>query len=186
MHILPYGGKWPRIAPTAFIAPSAVIVGDVEIGEEASIWFGVVIRGDTEAVRIGARSNVQDNTVIHSDEGAPTIIGADCSVGHAAILHGATIGDGALVGMGATLLNRARVGAGAILAAGSLLPEGKAIPDGQLALGSPARIVRAVTDEERERMRNGLAHYLAYARDYRSNIAAAARRDPGIDGVRTL
>ncbi|HEY8325390.1 MAG: gamma carbonic anhydrase family protein [Ktedonobacterales bacterium] len=186
MHILPYGGKWPRIAPTAFIAPNAVIVGDVEIGDEASIWFGVVIRGDTEAVRIGARSNVQDNTVIHSDEDAPTIIGADCSVGHAAILHGATIGDGALIGMGSTLLNRAQVGAGAILAAGSLLPEGKSVPAGQLAIGAPAKTMRAVTDEERARMQRGLAHYLAYARDYRANIAAAARRDPGIGGTRTL
>ncbi len=186
MHILPYRGVWPRIAPTAFIAPTAVIVGDVEIGEEAGIWFGVVIRGDTAPVRIGPRSNVQDNCVIHTDEGMPTLIGADCSIGHAAITHGATVGDGALIGMGATLLNGATVGAGCIVAAGALLAEGKAIAAGQLAMGAPARTVRAVTDAERERMRDGVAHYLAYAREYRAAIAAAARREPGHTGVREL
>ncbi|HZC04386.1 MAG TPA: gamma carbonic anhydrase family protein [Ktedonobacterales bacterium] len=186
MLALPYNGVWPRIAPTAFVAPTAVIVGDVEIGDEASIWFGVVIRGDTAPVRIGARSNVQDNTVIHTDEGMPTLIGADCSVGHAAIVHGATIGDGSLIGMGATLLNRASVGAGCIVAADALLPEGKVVPDGQLAMGAPAKPMRAVNDAERERMRDGIAHYLTYAREYRANIAAAARREPGHTGTRTL
>ncbi len=186
MHILPYRGIWPRIARSAFIAPNAVIVGDVEIGEEASIWFGVVIRGDTSLVKIGARTNVQDNTVIHTDEGMPTIIGDDCSVGHAAIVHGAIIGDGSLIGMGATLLNRANVGAGCIVAAGALLPEGKVTPDGQLAMGSPAKPVRAVNDAERERMREGIAHYLDYAHEYRAAIAAAARREPGHSGVREL
>lgn len=186
MLVLPYGGVWPRIAPTAFVAPTAVIVGDVEIGEEASIWFGVVIRGDTAAIRIGARSNVQDNTVIHTDEGMPALIGADCSVGHASIVHGATVGDGSLIGMGATLLNRANVGAGCILAAGALLAEGKVVSDGQLAMGAPAKPVRAVTDAERERLRDGIAHYLDYARQYRANIASAARREPGHSGVRDL
>ncbi|HEY7850189.1 MAG TPA: gamma carbonic anhydrase family protein [Ktedonobacterales bacterium] len=186
MLVLPYGGVWPRIAPTAFVAPTAVIVGDVEIGEEASIWFGVVIRGDTAAIRIGARSNVQDNTVIHTDEGMPALIGADCSVGHASIVHGATVGDGSLIGMGATLLNRAGVGAGCIVAAGALLAEGKAVSDGQLAMGAPAKPVRAVTEAERERMRDGIAHYLDYARQYRANIASAARREPGHSGVRDL
>jgi carbonic anhydrase/acetyltransferase-like protein (isoleucine patch superfamily) len=186
MLVLPYGGVWPRIAPTAFVAPTAVIVGDVEIGEEASIWFGVVIRGDTAAIRIGARSNVQDNTVIHTDEGMPALIGADCSVGHASIVHGATVGDGSLIGMGATLLNRAGVGAGCIVAAGALLAEGKAVSDGQLAMGAPAKPVRAVTEAERERMRDGIAHYLDYARQYRANIASAARLQPGRPGVREL
>lgn len=186
MLVLPYKGVWPRIAPTAFVAPTAVIVGDVEIGEEASIWFGVVIRGDTAPVRIGARSNVQDNTVIHTDEGAPAMIGADCSIGHAAIVHGATVGDGALIGMGATLLNRSTVGAGSIIAAGSLLPEGKSVPEGHLAIGSPARPVRAVNEVERMRMRDGIAHYIEYGREYRASIASAARREPGHGGVREL
>lgn len=186
MQVLPYNGVWPRIATSAFIAPTAVIVGDVEIGEEASIWFGVVIRGDTAPVRIGPRSNIQDNTVIHTDEGAPALIGADCSVGHAAIVHGATVGDGALIGMGATLLNRSTVGAGAIIAARALLPEDKSAPAGQLAMGSPAKPTREVNDTERTRMRDGIAHYLAYAREYRAAIAAAARREPGHKGVRDL
>ncbi|HEX8732855.1 MAG TPA: gamma carbonic anhydrase family protein [Ktedonobacterales bacterium] len=186
MLILPYNGVWPRIAPSAFVAPNAVIVGDVEIGDEASVWFGVVIRGDTAPVRIGPRSNVQDNTVIHTDEGAPATIGADCSVGHAVILHGATVGDGALIGMGATLLNRAEVGAGGILAAGALLAEGKRIAAGQLAMGAPAKPVRAVNDEERRRIRDGLAHYLTYAREYRANIDAAARRAPAPGSIREL
>lgn len=186
MLTLPYNGVWPRISPTAFVAPTAVIVGDVEIGDEASIWFGVVIRGDTAPVRIGARSNVQDNTVIHTDEGMPTLIGDDCSVGHAAIVHGATVGDGSLVGMGARLLNRASIGKGSVIAAGALLPEGKSVPDGQLAMGSPAKAVRAVNDVERERMREGITHYLTYAREYRANIMAAARREPGHPSTRTL
>ena len=186
MFILPYRGVWPRISPSAFIAPTAVVVGDVEIGDEASIWFGVVIRGDTAPVRIGARTNVQDNCVIHTDEGMPALIGADCSIGHAAIVHGATVGDGALVGMGATALNGASLGAGAILAAGALLAEGKGIPDGQLGMGTPARPARAVNDGERERLRDGIQHYLAYAREYRAAIAAAARREPGHGGVREL
>lgn len=181
MHVLPYKGVWPTIAPTAFIAPTAVIIGDVEIAEFASVWFGAVIRGDTAPIRIGARSNVQDNCVIHTDVGAPATVGADCSLGHGAIIHGATVGDGALIGMAATMLNHSEAGAGSIIAAGALLPEGKTIPAGQLALGSPARVARAVSDAERARVAEGLEHYLAYAREYRDALLAAARRDPGSD-----
>jgi gamma-carbonic anhydrase len=182
MHILPHKGVWPKIAPTAFIAPTAVIVGDVEIAEFASVWFGAVIRGDTAPIRIGARSNVQDNCVIHADVGALVTIGAGCSLGHGAIIHGATVGDGALIGMVATLLNHSEAGAGSILAAGALLPEGKAIPAGQLALGSPAKVARAVSDAERARIADGIEHYLAFAREYRDSLLAAARREPGSSG----
>lgn len=171
--ILPYNGKRPRIAASAFIAPTAVIVGDVEIGEQASVWFGAVIRADIEPVRIGARSNVQDNCVIHTDAGAPAIIGADVSLGHGVIFHGATAYDGALIGMGATLLNRAEVGAGSILAAGALLPEGKSIPPGQLALGSPAKVARPVNDAERARLAEGIQHYVAFGQEYRAALEAA-------------
>jgi carbonic anhydrase/acetyltransferase-like protein (isoleucine patch superfamily) len=170
--ILPYNGKRPRIAASAFIAPTAVLVGDVEIGEQASVWFGAVIRADIEPVRIGARSNVQDNCVIHTDAGAPAIIGADVSLGHGAIVHGATIGDGALIGMAATLLNNAEVGAGSILAAGALLPESKSIPPGQLALGSPAKVARPVDDGERARIADGIQHYVAFAQQYRAALEA--------------
>jgi carbonic anhydrase/acetyltransferase-like protein (isoleucine patch superfamily) len=179
MLILPYNGVWPKIAPSAFIAPTAVIVGDVEIGELASVWFGAVIRGDTAPIRIGARSNLQDNCVIHTDEGAPAIIGAGCSLGHGAIIHGAAVGDGALIGMGAALLNHAEAGAGCIVAAGALVPEGKVIPAGQLAMGAPAKLVRAVSDAERARVTDGIEHYVAYVREYRAALQAAARRDPG-------
>jgi carbonic anhydrase/acetyltransferase-like protein (isoleucine patch superfamily) len=179
MLIAPYNGVWPRIAASAFIAPTAVIVGDVEIGEFASVWFGAVLRGDTAPIRIGERTNIQDNCVIHTDEGAPAIVGANCSLGHGAIVHGATVGDGALIGMAATLLNHAEAGAGSIIAAGALLPEGKIIPAGQLAMGSPARIIRPVNDSERERAANGIQHYLDYAREYRAALMAAARREPG-------
>lgn len=179
MLILPYNGVWPKIASSAFIAPTAVVVGDVEIGELAGVWFGAVIRGDTAPVRIGARSNVQDNCVIHTDEGAPATIGAGCSLGHGAIIHGATVGDGALIGMGATLLNHAEAGAGSIIAAGALLPEGKTIPAGQLAMGSPAKAERAVSEAERARVNDGIEHYIAYAREYRDALLAAARREPG-------
>jgi carbonic anhydrase/acetyltransferase-like protein (isoleucine patch superfamily) len=146
----------------------------------------VVIRADMAPVRIGPRSNVQDNSVIHTDEGAPTLIGADCTVGHAAIVHGATVGDGSLIGMVARLLNHAKVGKGCIVAAGALLAEGKAVPDGQLAMGAPAKTARAISDAERQRIREGVEHYRTYAKEYRANIASAARREPGHSGVREL
>ena len=179
MLIVPYNGVWPRIAASAFIAPTAVIVGDVEIGEFASVWFGAVLRGDTAPIRVGARSNVQDNCVIHTDEGAPAMIGADCALGHGVIVHGATVGDGALIGMGARLLNHAEAGAGCIVAAGALVPEGKSVPAGQLAMGAPAKAVRPVSDAERARVVSGIEHYMRYAREYREALMAAARREPG-------
>lgn len=185
MLVVPYNGVWPKIAASAFIAPTAVIVGDVEIGEFASVWFGAVLRGDTASIRIGARTNVQDNCVIHTDDGAPVTVGEGCSLGHGSIIHGATVGDGALIGMAATLLNRAEAGAGCIVAAGALVPEGKVIPAGQLAMGSPAKVARAVSEAERARVADGIEHYLAYAREYRGALMAAARRDPG-HGPRAL
>lgn len=187
MLVVPYNGVWPKVAVTAFIAPTAVIVGDVEIGEFASVWFGAVLRGDTAPIRIGARSNVQDNCVIHTDDGAPATIGAGCSVGHNATIHGATVGDSALVGMGATLLNHSEVGEGCIVAAGALLPEGKSVPAGQLAMGSPAKVARPVSDAERARVADGIEHYITYAREYRAALLAAARREPqGGGGPREL
>lgn len=167
MPILPYKGVWPRIAADAFIAPTAVVAGDVTIESGASIWFGAVIRGDSAAVRIGPRSNVQDNCVIHVDEGAPCTLGADCTLGHGAIVHGATLGDGVLVGMHATVLNRAVVGSGCIVAAGALVAEGMKIEAEHLAMGVPARVVRPVRPDERARAANGVAHYMAYAEEYR-------------------
>lgn len=173
MPILPYNGAWPRIAADAFIAPTAVVAGDVTVESGASVWFGAVIRGDSAAVHIGPRSNVQDNCVIHVDEGAPCTLGADCTLGHGAIVHGATLGEGVFVGMHATVLNRAVIGAGCIVAAGALVAEGKQIEPGQLVMGVPGKAVRPVRSEERERAADGVGHYMAYAEEYRKALAAA-------------
>lgn len=173
MPVLPYRGVWPRIADDAFIAPNAVIVGDVTIASGASIWFGVVLRGDSASIHVGPRSNVQDGCVLHTDEGAPAIIGAECTLGHGAVVHGATIGDGVLVGMRATVLNHAVVGDGCLIAAATLVPEGKRFAPGQLVMGVPGRALRAVTEAEQARIRDGVAHYLQYARDYAEALAQA-------------
>lgn len=171
MLVLPYGGVWPRISADAFVAPTAVIVGDVTIESGANIWFGAVLRGDAGPIRIGARSNVQDGCVLHTDAGAPATIGADCTLGHGAVAHGATIGDGTLVGMRATVLNHAVIGAGCLIAAATLIPEGKEFAPGQLIMGVPGKALRAVTEAEQARIRDGVAHYLAYAREYAAALA---------------
>ncbi|MEO5707804.1 MAG: gamma carbonic anhydrase family protein [Alteraurantiacibacter sp.] len=151
--ILPFGGKTPRIHDSAFIAPGARLIGDVEVGPHASIWYNCVLRGDIHRIVVGARSNVQDGTVIHVEgprpddsvptEGLPTLIGVDCLIGHAAILHGCVLEDHAFVGMGAVAMDAARVGSGAMLAAGALLSPGKVIPPGEVWVGRPAKFLRA-------------------------------------------
>jgi carbonic anhydrase/acetyltransferase-like protein (isoleucine patch superfamily) len=179
MPVLPYRGIWPRIAADVFIAPTAYIVGDVTIASGASIWFGAVLRGDTAPITIGARTNVQDGCVLHTDEGAPASIGADCSLGHGAIVHGATIGDGTLVGMGATVLNLAVVGSGCLVAAATLIPERKQFAADQLVMGVPSKAVRPVTEDEQARIREGVEHYLAYAREYAAALAQVEQREAG-------
>ena len=173
MPILPYRGVWPTIDPSAFVAPDATIVGNVTIAADASVWFGAVIRGDVAAVRVGARSNVQDTCVLHADEGAPCIIGANCTLGHGAIIHGATLGDRVLVGMNATVLTGSSLGDDSIVAAGTVLPEGKAMAAGQLVMGTPGRAVRPTTAAERERILRGSANYQGYARDYAQALREA-------------
>jgi carbonic anhydrase/acetyltransferase-like protein (isoleucine patch superfamily) len=157
----------PQIHPTAFCAPGAFVFGDVTIGEMAVVMFGVVIRAEDDRIEIGARTNIQDNSVLHCDDGIPCIVGDDATVGHMAVVHGASIGDHCLVGIGARVLNGSVLGEGAWLAAGSLLPEGREIPPWTLAMGTPARPVRELTDEEIARQRSGVATYLEYARMYR-------------------
>ena len=154
----------PQCAPSAWVAPGAIVVGDVALGADSSVWYGCVLRGDNDRIVIGAGSNIQDLTLIHVDAGVPCRIGARVSVGHRAILHGCTVHDGALIGMGAILLNGAVVEAGAIVAAGALVPEGRVIPAGMLAVGSPARATRPV-DEALARRRDGTwTHYIEQAR----------------------
>lgn len=171
MSILPYQGKWPRIAPDAFIAPTAVIVGDVTIGPGASVWFGAVVRGDEAPITIGARTNVQDNCVLHIDTGVPCVIGEDCSLGHSAIVHGAHLGDRVLVGMHATVLSHATVADDCIIAAGAVITEGQHILPGMLVIGVPGRAVRSTSEEEHLRVREGGANYQRYAREYRVSLA---------------
>ncbi|RME38662.1 MAG: gamma carbonic anhydrase family protein, partial [Thermoflexia bacterium] len=159
--------KRPCIHPTAFVAPGAVIVGDVTIDEEASIWFGCVLRAEEAPIHIGPCSNIQDLTVIHTDVDRPCRVGAGVTVGHRAVLHGAVVEDGALVGIGAILLNGAVVGAEAIVGAGAVVPEGAVIPPRTLALGVPAKVVRELREEEIGRLRRDAAHYVEKAQAYR-------------------
>ena len=159
----------PIVDPSAWIAPTVVMKGDIVIGPEAVLMFGAVIRAELDRVEVGPRTNVQDNAVIHCDEGFPTLIGAETTVGHAAVIHGATIGNRCLVGIGAMALNGSRLGEGSWLAAGSLLPEGREIPDGMLAMGTPARPVRELRDEEFERQLAGMEEYLRLGRLYRQS-----------------
>ncbi len=150
----------PQIHPAAFVHAQAVVLGDVTLAARVSVWPTAVIRGDSASVTIGADSNVQDGTVIHVDEGVPTIVGARVGIGHRAIVHGATVEDDCLIGMGAILLNRVRVGTGSIVGAGAVCPEGMDIPPRSVVLGVPGRVIRQTTDAERERIRRTVESYL--------------------------
>ncbi len=156
------------IHPTAFIAPGADVLGDVRLGEQASVWYRSVLRADMEPITVGPRSNIQDLSMVHVDEGVPCTIGADVGVGHRAILHGCTVEDFCLVGMGAILLNQVHVGTGSVIAAGALCPEGMRIPPGSLVMGMPARVVRPVDDGLRARIRSTVDHYVALSARHRA------------------
>ena len=162
--IAPYAGKSPRIDPTAFVAPGACVIGDVEIGPDASIWYNCVLRADLNRIVVGARSNIQDGTVIHVEPDLPTLIGEDALVGHMAMLHACTVADRAFVGMGAIALDGARIGSEAMLAAGALLASGKAVPARELWAGRPARLMRAIGDDELARMAAQTALYCELSR----------------------
>lgn len=166
--IRPYGGKSPRLHPSAFVAEGAVVVGDVEIGERSSIWFGTVVRGDVHQIRIGARTNVQDLSVIHVTSGThPTALGDDVTVGHRATLHGCTVKDRCLIGIGSIVMDGAVVGPDSMVAAGALVPPGMVVPPGTLAVGSPARVKRPLTPEEIARLPGQAESYAARAERYR-------------------
>ena len=163
-NLLPHGDASPEVAPSAWVAPGAYVIGSVHLGEESSVWYGAVLRGDTEPIRVGARTNVQDGCVLHADPGYPAVVGEDCVVGHRAILHGCEIEDGCLVGMGATVLNGARIGEGSIVAAGALVPENKEFPPRSLIVGIPAKRAKDVSEEQTAEI----------ARRVRENVARAA------------
>ncbi|MGF1471357.1 MAG: gamma carbonic anhydrase family protein [Rubrobacteraceae bacterium] len=169
-NLLPYGDSFPEVPGTAFIAPGAYLIGAVTLGERASVWYGAVVRGDTEPVSIGAGTNIQDGCVLHADPGFPAVVGEGCVVGHRAVLHGCRVEAGCLVGMGATLLNGARIGAGSIVAAGALVPEGKEYPPHSLIVGVPARRVRAVPGEQAEEIARGAETYVERAAEHRVSL----------------
>lgn len=179
-NILSFGGKSPRINPAAFVAPGAQLIGDIEVGPEASIWYNCVLRGDVNRIRIGARTNIQDGSVIHVDSpgpgregGYPTIIGADVLIGHLAMVHGCILHDRAFVGLGAIVMDGCEIEGDAMLAAGAMLTPGRRIPSGQLWAGRPAKYVRVLTAEELAGHRMGVAHYVTLAKAHAEAVRSA-------------
>ena len=170
MAIYELDGKAPQLGDGAWVADSAQVIGTVELGANASVWFGVVIRGDTENIRIGRNSNIQDGSVLHADFGVPLLIGDNVSVGHQVMLHGCTIGDGSLIGIQAVVLNNARIGRNCIVGAGSVVTEGKEFPDNSLIFGSPAKLVRSIDEAGQQMLAHIAEHYVENAARYRSGL----------------
>lgn len=164
--IRPYRGRLPTLSESTYVDPSAQVIGNVELGEEVSVWCNTTLRGDVNSIRVGNRSNVQDNCCLHVDREKPLVIGENVVVGHSVTLHGCVIEDECLIGMGATVLSGSRIGAGSIVAAGALVVEGAAFPPGSLLMGAPAKVRRTVSDEERERIRRNAASYVELSREY--------------------
>ncbi len=166
--IKPFAGRAPQLGADAWVAETAMVIGDVVLGPRASIWYGAVLRGDVEKISIGADSNIQDNSVIHVDSsGFSTVVGERVTVGHLAVLHGCTIRDGALIGIGAVVLNGAEIGEGALVGAGAVVTPGTKIPPGMLAVGAPAKVKRPLTDEEKQTLLESAPHYVQLAREHR-------------------
>ncbi|MDP2006560.1 MAG: gamma carbonic anhydrase family protein [Rubrivivax sp.] len=174
MAIYQLGDDAPRIAPTAWVAESAQVIGRVQLGEAASVWYGAVLRGDNEWITLGARSNVQDGSVLHTDMGSPLTLGDGVTVGHQAMLHGCTVGDGSLIGIQAVVLNGAKIGRNCLVGAGALVTEGKEFPDNSLILGSPARVVRELTPEQAARLQRSALGYVANADRHRTQLKKIA------------
>ena len=174
MAIYELDGVAPRVAATAWVADSAQVIGNVELGEDSSVWFGTVVRGDTDSITIGAGSNIQDACVLHADFGKPLVVGERVTVGHQVMLHGCTIGDESLIGIGAVVLNGAKIGKNCLVGAGALVTEGKEFPDGSMIIGSPARVVRALTPEQAQGLRQGAQHYSENAQRFRSTLRKIA------------
>ena len=164
----------PAINDTAWVADSAAVMGNVTLSEDSSVWFGVVIRGDTETITVGKGSNIQDNSVLHADHGMPLVIGDNVTVGHQVMLHGCTIGDGSLIGIQAVVLNGAKIGKNCLVGAGALVTEGKEFPDGCMILGSPAKAVRQLTDAQIEGLKMSAQHYIDNARRYKTGLKKLA------------
>ena len=177
-NILPYKDVWPRIAATAFVAPNATIIGDVEIGAGASVWFGCVVRGDVQPIRIGANTNIQDGAILHATSGVvPVLIGAGVTVGHQAILHGCTLEGGSFIGMQACVMDGAVVTTGAMVAACALVTPGKRVPEGELWGGSPAHLMRKLSTKEGAYIGETALHYVELANTYQTSVIGQKPRD---------
>jgi len=182
MPIYALDGITPRIDPDiGWIAPNAVLVGDVVVGAEAGIWFGVVARGDIEPITIGARTNVQENSVLHTDTGHPLVIGDNVTIGHSAIVHGCTIGDNTLIGMGATVLTGARIGRNCLIAANALVTENKVIPDNSLVMGAPGKVVRAIDEAGVAELAASAERYVRAARRFAAGLMDVTARPGDFD-----
>ena len=167
MSLFRLGEKLPQLGKNAWVAPNATVIGDIRLGANASIWWNATLRGDNDPIHIGENTNIQDGSVLHTDEGVPMHIGNNVTVGHLVMLHGCTVGDGSLIGIGSVILNRAVIGRHCIIGANSLIPEGKVIPERSLVMGSPGKVVRELTDEEVARLLLAAQGYVANARRYR-------------------
>jgi carbonic anhydrase/acetyltransferase-like protein (isoleucine patch superfamily) len=170
MAIYRLGDESPAVAPSAYVAPSASVIGKVILAHNSSVWFGATLRGDNEVIHIGVDSNVQDGTVMHTDPGFPLMVGANVSIGHQAMLHGCSVGDGSLIGIQAVVLNAAVIGKSCLVAAGAVITERKIFPDGTLILGAPAKVVRDLTAEERDNLLTIAANYAARGAYYRNHL----------------
>lgn len=171
MAIYALGARKPEISESAWVSDSAQVIGDVALAQDVSIWFGAVLRGDTEHMRVGRGSNIQDGSVLHADIGKPLTVGEDVTVGHKVMLHGCTVGDGSLIGIGAIVLNGARIGKHCLVGAGALVTEGKEFPDGSMIIGAPAKVVRQLTPEQIEGLRASARGYVENARRYKATLA---------------
>jgi carbonic anhydrase/acetyltransferase-like protein (isoleucine patch superfamily) len=174
MAIYELYGVAPRLHPSAYVADSAEVIGNVELAEGASVWFGAILRGDNDLMSIGRGANVQDGSVLHSDPGYPLTLGADVTIGHLVMLHGCTIGEGTLVGIGAVVLNGAKIGRNCLVGAGALVTEGKEFPDNSMIVGAPAKAIKELTPEQAARMRHAAEHYVENAARYRTGLKKIA------------
>ena len=164
----------PHLADTAWVADSAQVIGNVELAEGVSIWFGAILRGDNETLRIGRNSNVQDGSMLHSDPGFPLTLGENVTIGHHVMLHGCTVGDGSLIGIKAVILNGAKIGKNCLVGAGALVTEGKEFPDGSMIMGAPAKVVRELTPEQIEGVARAAQHYVDNAKRYAAGLSKVA------------
>ena len=170
MALYQLDGLTPDVADSAWVADSAQVIGEVHLAEQASVWFGAVLRGDTEPLTVGRGSNIQEGSVLHADHGYPCTVGEYVTVGHQVMLHGCTVGDGSLIGIKAVVLNGARIGKNCLVGAGALVTEGKEFPDGSLIIGAPARAVKQLTPEQIEGLRKSAEHYVENARRFQNGL----------------